>query len=107
MEKRRLYYFVLSCLTIAMLALLSFASINNLTHWVDLTAYGKIIEYVSSFGPIILVCLFAFASLFGKIMSKILFIVLLVLLIVFALCIFAPNVITSIFAGSTSTVFLG
>ena len=107
MEKRRLYYFVLSCVTIAMLALLSFASINNLTHWVDLSAYGQIIEYVGKFGPIVLVCLFAFASLFGKLMSKILFVVLLLLLVVFALCIFAPNIITSLFAGTTSTVFLG
>lgn len=107
MERKRLYYFVLSCITIAMLALLSFAKVNSLTHWVDLSAYDTIIGYVSSFGPIILVCMFAFASLFGKILSKILFIVLFLLLILFGICIFAPNLITSLFSGSTSAVFYG
>ncbi len=88
---------ILTILTIAMLAFLTFAKINESAHWVDLSAYTDIISVISSYGPIVLLCMYAFGGLFGKVMSKILFIVILLLLIVFTIAMFAPNWISSIF----------
>jgi len=47
----------------------------------------------------VLLCLFAFGSLFGRIMSKIFFVILLLLLIVFTVSMFAPQWLTSLFGG--------
>lgn len=94
---KKWYHLVLTLLTIAMLVLVTFNKINNSTNWVDLSDYQTIINYIWQYGPMVLLCLFAFGSLFGKIMSKIMFILLTLLLILFTITMFAPNVITGIF----------
>lgn len=94
---KKIYNLVLTILTIAMLALVTFNKINASTNWVDLSAYQTAISYIWQYGPIVLLCMFAFGSLFGKIMSKILFILITLLLIVFTITMFAPEVITNIF----------
>ena len=90
---KKLYNAILTILTIAMLALLTFSKINQSTNWVDLSAYSDIISVISSYGPMVLLCLFAFGSLFGKIMSKIFFVIILILLIAFTVAMFAPQVL--------------
>ena len=89
---KKWYHFVLTILTILMLVLVTFNKINNSTNWVDLSAYQTVISYVWQYGPILLLCLFAFGSLFGKIMSKIMFVLLTLLLIVFTITMFFPHV---------------
>ena len=88
---KKWYHFVLTLLTILMLALVTFNKINNSTHWVDLSGYQTIISYIWQYGPMVLLCMFAFGSLFGKIMSKILFVLITLLLIVFTITMFVPN----------------
>lgn len=97
---KKVYNGILTILTIAMLLFLTFAKINQTTNWVDLTGYASIISVISSYGPMVLLCLFAFGSLFGKIMSKIFFVIILLLLIVFTIAMFAPQVFTTIFGGA-------
>ena len=101
---KKIYTAVLTILTIAMLALLTFAKINESVNWVDLSAYTNIIAIVGSYGPMVLLCLFAFGSLFGKIMSKIFFVIIVLLLIAFTLAMFVPQVFTSIFGGAPALI---
>lgn len=103
---KQVYNFVLTLLTMAMLALLTFAKINETTNWVDLSAYTEIIAVISAYGPMVLLCLFAFGSLFGKIMSKIFFVIIVLLLIAFTIAMFFPNVITNIFGGTATIIGL-
>lgn len=102
---KKVFHGILTLLTIAMLALLTFAKLNESMNWVDLSAYTQVIAVVGSYGPMVLLCLFAFGSLFGKIMSKIFFVIILLLLIVFTIAMFAPQVFTTIFGGAPA-VFL-
>lgn len=105
---KQLYNAILTILTIAMLALLTFAKLNEAGNWVDLSKYKDVISIVSTYGPMVLVCLFAFGSLFGRVLSKILFIIILLLLIVFSISMFAPEWVSSILGKSneTSALFL-
>lgn len=107
MEKRKVYYFVLTLLTILMLLLLVFSKVNEVTNWVDMSKYEKVVGYVSLYGPILLLCLFAFGSLFGKLMSKILFILILLLLVAFSITLFAPDLISKIFKPASEAIFYG
>ncbi len=100
---KQLYNAILTILTIAMLALLTFAKLNEAGNWVDLSKYKDVISIVSTYGPMVLVCLFAFGSLFGKVLSKILFIIILLLLIVFSIAMFAPEWVSSILGKSNET----
>ena len=101
---KKVYNAILTILTIAMLALLTFARLNENMNWTDLSAYANIIAIISSYGPIVLLCLFAFGSLFGKIMSKIFFVIIVLLLIAFTIAMFAPQVFTSIFGGAPAII---
>ena len=56
---KKWYHLVLTILTIAMLILVTFNKINNATHWVDLSDYQTIIDYIWQFGPMVLLCFFA------------------------------------------------
>ena len=94
---KQIYNFVLTILTIAMLALLTFAKLNESGNWVDLSNYQTAINYIADYGPMVLLCLFAFGGLIGKILvSKIFFVVILLLLIIFTVSMFAPEWIVSI-----------
>ena len=57
---KQIFNVILTALTIAMLALLTFAKLNEIGGWVDLTKYQDVINIVSSYGPRVLVCFFAF-----------------------------------------------
>ncbi len=97
---KKVYDLVLTLLTIAMLALLTFSKLNETGNWVDLTQYQKFIKYISEYGPIVLLCLFAFGGLIGKVLiSKIIFIIILILLVVFTISMFAPDWLVSVFGG--------
>ena len=99
---KQLYTFILTALTIAMLALLTFAKLNQTAGWVDLSAYQTAITYISEYGPMVLLCLFAFGGLISKVLlSKIFFVIVLLLLIVFTISMFAPEWITSIIGTQT------
>ena len=102
---KKWYHLVLTLLTIAMLALVTFNKLNSFANWVDLSQYQELIANIWAYGPIVLVCLFAFGSLFGKIMSKILGVIIVLLLIVFTICMFAPDLIANIFASNASAFF--
>ena len=107
MERKRIYYFILSVLTVALLAIMTFNRLNLIGDWIDLTQYGDLIDYATAWGPMILLCLFAFGSLFGKLLSKILFVFLLLLLVVFTLSVFAPDLITSIIKPAATACISG
>lgn len=102
---KQVYNFVLTLLTIAMLAILTFAKLNEFGGWVDLTSYQTSINLISTYGPMVLVCLFAFGSLFGKVLSKVLFVLILLLLVVFSVVMFAPDWVSSLFDKSTEAIF--
>ncbi len=104
---KKIYYLVLTLLTIAMLALLTFARLNETGGWVDLTPYAVAIGYISEYGPMVLLCLFAFGGLIGKVLlSKIFFVLILILLVVFTVAIFAPDFIVNIIGkGTTASIF--
>lgn len=98
---KKVYNFVLIVLTIALLSLMIFTNINNITNWVDLSSHANLIGYITSYGPVILLCLFAFGKVFGKmLLSKIIFVVILLLLIIFTISTFAPDWISSIFGAN-------
>ena len=94
---KKAYHLILTILTILLLVLVTFNQLNNIAGWVDLSGGQTIIDNIWKYGPIIIMCMFAFGSLFGKIMSKILFIIITLLLIVFSVAMFAPDVIANIF----------
>ena len=98
---KKIYNAVLTILTIAMLVLLTFSKLNESMNWVDMSAYASIVAIIADYGPMVLLCMFAFGSLFGKIMSKIFFVIILLLLIAFTVAMFAPQVFTTIFGGAT------
>lgn len=101
---KKVFHLVLTILTIALLAFLSFAKLNTVFNWVDLTGAEGFINVLGSFGPVFLLCLFAFGSLFGKIAAKILFVVILLLLLIFTVSMFAPQWLASIFGASGAFV---
>lgn len=101
---KKWYHIVLSILTIAMLALVTFNKLNQFGNWVDLSNYQTTIDAIWSYGPIVLVCLFAFGGLFGKIMSKVLGIVIFVLLILFTICMFAPDFVAGLFGTASAFI---
>lgn len=105
---KQVYNAILTFLTIAMLALLTFAKLNETANWVDMSAYTDIISIISAYGPMVLLCLFAFGSLFGKVLSKILFVVIFLLLIVFTIAMFAPSWVASLFnkGGAIISLFI-
>lgn len=104
---KQVYNAILTFLTIAMLALLTFSKLNETANWVDMSAYTEIISVISTYGPMVLLCLFAFGSLFGRVLSKILFVVILLLLIAFSVAMFAPDWIASIFnKGGVISLFI-
>lgn len=94
--------FILTILTVAMFALLTFAKLNEFANWVDLTKFQTAINIVASYGPMVLLCGFAFGGMFGRAVSKIMFIVIVLLLVVFGVAIFAPDFIANIFGSGTT-----
>jgi len=94
---KKLYYAILTILSIVVLGLITFCKINDLAKFVDLTEYKHIIEPIINYGPIILMSFFAFGGLFGKVLSKILFVVIVLLLIILIVSIFAPDFVRGIF----------
>lgn len=99
---KKIYNLVLTVLTILLLLFISFTKLNASAHWVDMSAYQGFIDVVCSYGPMVLLCLFAFGSI---LISKFLFIIVLILLVVFTVCMFAPDWIASVFGGSSSAMF--
>jgi len=98
---KKVFNLILTGLTIAMLAIMIFTSLNENAQWVDLSQYKVVIDYITKYGPMILLCLFAFGGLLGKmLLGRILFIVILVLLVIFTISTFAPEWITSIFGAN-------
>ena len=104
MERKRLYYFVLSLLTFVLIALMTFVRVNAITNWVDLSQFETPISYVTAWGPMVLLCLFAFGSLFGKLLSKIIFVLLILLLVVFSISVFAPELISKIVTPADAVI---
>ena len=102
---KKWYHFVLTMLTIAMLALVTFNKINSIGNWVDLSNYQALIDSIWQYGPIVLLCMFAFGSLFGKIASKVFGIIIVILLILFTICMFAPDLIVGIFGSNPEALF--
>ena len=99
---KKMYNLVLTILTIMLLLFMSFNKLNAAAHWVDMSACQGFIDVVCSYGPIVLLCLYAFGSI---LISKFLFIIVLILLIIFTVCMFAPNWLASVFGGGSSAVF--
>ena len=98
---KKIFNLVLTILTILLLIFMSFTKLNASANWVDFTGYEQVIDIVCSYGPIVLLCLFAFGSI---IISKILFIIVLILLIVFSVCMFAPDWLASVFGANFGPV---
>lgn len=94
---KKAYHLILTIITIALLVLVTFNQINSATGWVDLGNYQTAIDYAWKYGPVAIMCLFAFGNLFGKIASKVMFILITILLIIFTITMFAPGVVTAIF----------
>ena len=101
---KKVYYVILTILTIIMLGLLTFNNLNNAVGWVDMTQYQTAIGYIGKFGPMVLLCCFAFGGLIGKISKKIMIIVIVILLIIFAISMFAPNWVTAIFGKKAPAI---
>ncbi len=99
---KKTYNLILTILTILLLLFMSFTKLNAFANWVDLSASQGVINVVCSYGPMVLLCLFAFGSIM---ISKFLFIMVLILLIVFTVCMFAPGWIASVFGGGSSAMF--
>ena len=97
---KKAYYIVLTVLTVVLLLFLTFAKLNEITNWVDFSGVETLIDYLWSIGPIVLLCLYAFGDLLTKMLAgKIIFVVLLLILIIFGICTFAPDLISSIFGA--------
>lgn len=94
---KQIYNLVLTILTIIMLVFMTFYKLNVSGNWVDFSGYEEAINIVFNYGPMVLLCLFAFGSLFGRIMSKIFFILIAILLVIFSIAMFAPDVIAGLF----------
>lgn len=95
---KKIFNIILTCLTIALLGFMIFNGLNDIAKWVDLSPHKWLIDYIVNYGPVILMCLFAFGKILGKMFwSKILFIVVLILLVVFTILTFAPDWVVSIF----------
>ena len=94
---KKIYNLVLIILTIVLVALMTFAKLNEIGEWVDLTKYETVLHYAFSYGPMVLLCFFAFGGLISKmIFSKLVFVFVMILLVVFTIAMFAPNLITKI-----------
>ena len=100
---KKIYNLILTVLTIVLLIFISFTKLNASAHWVDMSASQGLINVICDYGPMVLLCLFAFGSI---LISKVLFIIVLILLVVFSVCMFAPNWIVSIFGGNASAIIL-
>ena len=94
---KKMYYVVLTILTVALLIFMSFVKVNSFTNWVDFSSVKTLIDIVCGYGPMVMLCLFAFG---GIVFSKTLFILVLILLVVFTVCNFAPLWIASIFGAN-------
>ena len=94
---KNIFNFILTILTILLLVLMIYTRLNLNAKWVDLSSYQHVIDICINYGPMVLLCLFAFGSLLVKFLAhKIIFIVVVVLLAVFTISYFAPELITSI-----------
>lgn len=98
---KKIYYAVLTILTIALLIFMSFVKVNSFTNWVDFSGVKTLIDIICGYGPMVILCLFAFGKIF---FSKILFIFVLVLLVIFTICNFAPSWIASIFGANADAI---
>lgn len=95
---KKIYNIILTILTIAILVLVTFNKLNQIANWVDMSAYQDIINTIWSYGPVVLMCLFAFGGMLGKmLLSKILFVVVIIILVIFSITMFAPQLIANIF----------
>ena len=93
---KKIYNLVLTVVTIILLIFISFTKLNASANWVDFTGIEWLINIICNYGPMVMLCLFAFGSM---IMSKFLFIIILVLLLVFSVCMFAPDWLASVFGA--------
>ena len=103
---KKWYNFTLTILTVAMLVLVTFNKLNQIGNWVDMSSYQVVVSAIWEYGPIVLLCMFAFGGLFGKIMSKIFGVIIVILLIVFTICMFAPEFVAGIFGASSARFLL-
>lgn len=94
---RKTYNLVLTVMTIVMLIFISFVKLNDATNWVNFGEMQWFVDAICAYGPMVMLCLFAFQSI---IFSKLLFIIIIILLIVATICMFAPDWLASIFNGS-------
>ena len=102
---KRTYNLVLTILTIILLIFMSFYKLNAAANWIDMSGFAPVADVICNFGPMVLLCMFAFGSI---LISKVLFVIILILLIVFAVCMFAPSWLASIFGtGSNALIGLG
>ena len=103
---KKSFNLLLTVITIIMLIFISFAKLNEATNWVDFGDMQWLVDAICAYGPLLLLCLYAFQSI---IISKILFVVIVILLIVATACMFAPDWLSSIFNGGEAAfkLFLG
>ena len=102
----KFYHGVLTIISIVLLALITFYHLNELINIVNISEYKHIIKPIINYGPILIMCLFAFSGLFGRVLSKILFTVIVILLIILIVSLCAPNFIQKIFNVKTTTQIL-
>ena len=95
---KKVFNIILTILTIALLALVTFNKLNQTANWVDLSAYQEIINFLWQFGPIVIMTLFAFGTFIAKMLVyKILFVFVALLLAAFTIAMVAPELIANLF----------
>jgi len=102
----KFYRGTLTVLSVVLLALITFYHLNELINFVNISQYKHIIKPIVNFGPIVIMCFFAFGGLFGRVLSKILFTFIVILLIILIVAIFAPNFVQKMFNVRTTTQIL-
>lgn len=106
---KKLYFWILTLVTTVFVIGLALLKINEVcgnSLFSIPTEYQKIVDYIVDYGAMVLLCMFAFGGLAGRIVKFIVIFVLVIALIIFIIAAAAPTWLQGIFGGGAEAIFL-
>ena len=95
---KNFYYKVLTLLTFVLMLALAFFKVNDIVGFVDVSSIAVLQNFVTTYCPLLLLCMFAFVNVVAKWLKTILAIAIVLIIVIFVIATFKPELIEAIFS---------
>lgn len=98
---KNFYYKILTLLTFVLMLALVFFKVNDIAHFVDTSSIAVLQNFLTTYCPLILLCMFAFVNVVAKWLKTLLAIAIVLIILVFVIATFKPEWIEKLFNKQT------